>query len=226
MEFTFFLAAFIVLCIGAAIFAWRAAEKRRKALEAFAADHGLAFDPDPDPTLIDRFSGMAPFDRGSDRRVSNRIHGRRGEVDWELFDYRYTTGSGKNRRTHHFGVVVACVPLLFPRMTLRAEGLFDKVASLVGYDDINFESHEFSSRYHVSGADRKRCYDLIHPRMIEFLMTLPRYHWQFDGNRIVIHLAGSQHPQTMADIMSAIGGFLERIPDYVRKDIGFRPANA
>ena len=38
------------------------------------------------------------------------------------------------------------------------------------FDDIDFESDEFSRKFYVQSSDRKFAYDVLHPRMMEFLL--------------------------------------------------------
>lgn len=197
--------------------------RRRRELEAFARRLGLAFAPggggDFGADFDVDYHGYHPFGVGRSRRSSNLVYGSRNGVGWRMFDYRYTTGSGKRRRTHRFGVVAAEVGLSFPRMTMRPEGVFDKIASLAGFDDINFESEAFSRRYHVRCADRARCYDLIHPRMMEYLLSLPAAHWQFGPGRVLIVKGGRFGAEELGRAMGMIEGFVERVPAYVRKDL-------
>ena len=47
----------------------------------------------------------------------------------------------------------------------------DKIAGALGFHDINFESSEFSRKFHIKCADKKFAYDVIHPRMMEFLLA-------------------------------------------------------
>lgn len=202
-----------------AIFAFLAAAKRRKELLEFAQRIGFDFSPMPGD-VHDDYSLFDPFDRGHSRRSRNLLSGRRGRCNWQLFDYRYTTGSGKNKQTHHYGIAVARVSLAFPVMRMRPEGLFDKLASVVGFDDIDFESDAFSRRYHVKCDDRKHAYDVIHPQMIEYLLTRKSYDWQFSGPWILVYEQGEFSPDEMLDVMETVEGFVERVPEYVREDIG------
>src|SRR5262245_59879135 len=95
---------FIVLVVaGGFFFAHLFAEKRRKELEALADRLGLFFAPYCEE-VHERYEGFTPFGSGSSRQSSNLLHGQRGEVQWQLFDYRYTTGSGKQRQTHRYGI--------------------------------------------------------------------------------------------------------------------------
>jgi hypothetical protein len=205
----------VVIAVIASVFEAR----RRKALAAFARRVGFSFNPGGAVPFDHDFAGYTPFGQGSSRRASNVITGTRGGVRFRMFDYRYTTGSGKNRRTHHYGIVAADVPLAFPRMTMRPEGMFDKIASLAGFDDLNFESEAFSRRYHVKCDDRKRVYDLVHPRMMEYLLSLPAVHWQLGPGLVLIVRGGRYSPTDLEHNMQMIEGFVERVPAYVRQEL-------
>ncbi len=226
----FVVALFFAIAITVGVLAHRAAERHRRELSCFAVDHQLQFNPDA-RTAHDRYAGYSPFGQGSSRRSSNLIQGRWNQIDWEMFDYQYTTGSGKNRTTHRVGVVAALITggagrVVFPRLDMRAEGLFDQLVSLAGFD-INFESEQFSRRYHVRCEDRKFAYDLIHPHMIEYLMSAvaPR-HWQLAGDRIVLTRNGRYSIAELGETMELVRGFVARIPGFVRQDrVIFEPSS-
>jgi hypothetical protein len=85
-----------------------------------------------------------------------------------------TSRSGKSRRTttHEFSYVIVDLPYeRLPTLFIRREGIFDAVAGAFGFDDIDFESAEFSKRFHVKSDDKRFAYDVIHPAMIEFLLA-------------------------------------------------------
>ena len=193
--------------------------KRQKELSAFAMENGLSFSPHAGDHH-EQFESFDPFDRGHSRRTHNLIHGRRGRIDWEMFDYKFTTGSGKNRHTHHYGIIVAKIDLVLSRMRIRPEGFFDRLAGLVGFDDIDFESEEFSRRFHISSDDRKFAYDLIHPKMMEYLLAAPAANWQLGSRIVMITRSRRYKADELRGLMSLIDGFVERIPHYVRQDRG------
>ena len=215
------IAAVVVVAGLVCVFSHFAARERRQRLAALARALRFTLVPDDEAALAhgeyDRFD---PFDRGTEQTSFNLIVGQRNGVRYELFDYRYETGSDETKVTHRYGVVVARVPVRFKRLRLRPEGFLDQVATMAGFDDINFELHEFSRRYHVSCEDREYAYQIIHPLAIEFLMRCPVLHWQIDGSVIVIHRAGRFEPREMLRVMEAIEGFLGHVPEFVREDAG------
>lgn len=209
----------VVVGLGIVIAAFLSSIKRQKELSAFAMQSGFAFTPHAGDHH-EQYDSFDPFDRGHSRRSSNLIHGRRGAIDWEMFDYKYTTGSGKNRQTHHCGVVLARIDVVLSRMRIRPEGFFDKLAGLVGFDDIDFESEEFSRRFHISSDDRKFTYDLIHPKMMEYLLGAPAANWQLGSRIVMITRSGRYKANELTGLMALIDGFVERIPNYLRQDRG------
>lgn len=228
MNQLWFFIIFIVVLLAVAIWSVVAASKRRQALAEVAGGLGFDFDPDAHDgdSIAYRYSTFDPFDRGRARRASNVMRGRRGELEFELFDYRFTTGSGKNKKTHRYGIAAAHGPVRFRSLQIRPEGLFDKLASFAGFDDINFESHEFSARYHVSCDDRQFAYQVIHPQAIEHLLGCPPLHWQMRGEVVVTHRSGAFKPEEIGRVVESVEGFLRTIPPFVRNDMAVRPARS
>jgi hypothetical protein len=191
--------------------------KRQQQMFELAPSLGFAFDPEPSD-LESRYTGIWPMDAGRFHTSFNLLSGvtdRPTTIHWEIFDHRYTTGSGKNKRTHRMTIVAATVPRFsFPRLTMRPEGFFDKLAAMIGYDDIDFPSDEFSRRYHVKCEDRKFAYDLLTPRVIEYLLAGPPRHWQLHGPRMVLVSSRPASPQDIRDMMSLIQGLIERIGQH------------
>jgi len=106
------------------------------------------------------------------------------------FDYHYethSTDSKGHRRTnhHHFSAVILASALPLKPLFIRAEGFFDKLTEFVGFDDIDFESAEFSRKFYVKAKDRRWAYDVIHARTMEFLLSMPRFTIQFDRNNVI-----------------------------------------
>jgi len=225
MNQLWFFGIFIVVLLALAIWSVVAAAKRRTALGEVARQLGFEFDRDAHDgdAVAHRYHAFDPFDRGRARRASNVLRGRRGELEFELFDYRFTTGNGKNKRTHRYGIAAAHVPVRFRPLRIRPEGIFDKLASFAGFDDINFESHEFSARYHVSCDDRQFAYQVIHPQAIEHLLRCPPLHWQMNGNVIVIHRSGAFKPDEIPRVVESAEGFVRMVPNFVRSDVNARP---
>ncbi|MBN1942879.1 MAG: hypothetical protein JW849_06250, partial [Phycisphaerae bacterium] len=117
--------------------------KRRKALEAFALQHGMEFDRTKNSHVDNQFPTLKCFHQGHSRYGCNFLKGQWQGRGFLGFDYHYTTGSGKNRSHHSFSCVLLSSNVPLKELFIRPEGFFDKITEFFGYDDIDFESAEF-----------------------------------------------------------------------------------
>lgn len=167
----------VIALVGAAVWLhWHYQRVRREALQAFARSIGFKYSPHKDKDFHRRYD-HGIFDRGNSRRAWNVLQGGFVSGGMELAiamgDYAFTEGSGKDRRTRELGFLLAELPFPeVPDLVIRRENLFDRVAGAFGFDDIDFESEEFSRTFHVSSPDKRFAYAVIHQRMMEFLLQI------------------------------------------------------
>lgn len=198
------------------------AQKRRKELEAWAVARGLSFAPGKIRGVDDRFPGFEALRKGENRYAHNVIGGRRDGAEFYAFDYHYETHShdSKGRRQthhHHFSAVILGAPMPLQPMTIRPEGFFDRVGAFFGYEDINFESAEFSRKFHVSAPERRWAYDVLHARAIEFLLASPVYSIDMEPSHAMAWRTSRFSPVQFGEAAQLVEGLLARIPDYVKQ---------
>jgi hypothetical protein len=171
--------AFVALVIVGIIYGVRAERQRREALEKFAADLGLSLDTSNNDSIPRELQHFTTFNQGDDRTAYNTltgsvtIGGRSFPI--RIGDYRYdtTSGTGKDRTTttHRLSYLHVRLPFVFPAsMTVRRENVMDRIAGAIGFEDIDFESSDFSRKFYVRCSERKLAYDLLDPRMIEWYL--------------------------------------------------------
>ncbi|MHC4248414.1 MAG: hypothetical protein ACYS9X_04735 [Planctomycetota bacterium] len=188
---------------------------RREAMQALAGRLGYDFSAGDVWGIPDRYDFTDLFSRGHSRSAWNVINGERDGLRVMLFDYRYTTGSGKNKSTHSRTPVVMEMPGQdLPGFYLRREGFFDKIAAAVGFDDIDFESHEFSRAYYVKCADKRFAYDVINARQMEFLLELDDMDIEMAGDTLVFHLESKLEPDGLEWLHGAALEFVSNIPGF------------
>ena len=127
----------------------RAGKKRQAALAAVATQSGWQFAPDDVPPEALKAGRFPLFDVGRSKNASNVMRGSSSPVTFVMFDYRYTTGSGRNSNTRSQTVLFVQSPRLTPPpFVLSPENILHKIGGMFGYHDIDFDaSPEFSSRY-------------------------------------------------------------------------------
>ena len=187
---------------------------------AWCRARGLTFSGEKDRSFDDRFAMFDALRHGTNRYAKYRMEGELGGRRFLGFVYHYethSTDSKGRRQTHHHHVSGAIVWSSIPLepLIIRSENLFDKLAGIVGFDDIDFESAEFSRKFFVKSPNRKWAYDVIHARAMEFLLAQPRFSLQFAGTLAMAWRNGTLKPPEFAQAAAVVNGLLDRLPDYV-----------
>jgi hypothetical protein len=103
--------------------------------------------------IPEQMSMFKVFDHGHSRGVGENIRGTYEGQPFELYDYFFVTGSGKQRSTHHHTVVQWQTPSL-PDFTLTPEGWLTRLGNALGGQDIDFDDdREFSRAFQLKGSD-------------------------------------------------------------------------
>jgi hypothetical protein len=165
------LIVFLVALIGGAIWLAHYLEKKRtEKMRAAAASLGLTFEAEQAHEMAAALGHFPLFQVGHTKRLRNVIAGSEGGVEFKLFDYRFTTGHGKNSHTWHQTVIMMRSPRLrLPVFTLRPESIFHKIGSVFGYQDIDFDSHPtFSKKYLLRGQAEADIRQTFAPHVLDF----------------------------------------------------------
>jgi hypothetical protein len=217
----------IALIIVFAYLGHLAEKKRREALAALAASCGLTYSLEDPLDLPGRLGHIHAFNRGHDRKAKNVLEGTWQGREVVAFDFKYTTtetstnskGHTTTREVDHwFSACVHPLELSFPSLSIRPEGFFDKIGDFLGFDDIDFESDEFSRRFRVTSDDRKFAYDVCHPRMMEWLLARRGWHMELVGGCFVLTDGGTWKPEKFRAALDFTAQFFAQIPEFVWRE--------
>jgi hypothetical protein len=179
-----------VILIGGILAFFILKERKRTEVLGFTAEEmGLAFSPKVDRTFLSTMPEFHLFSRGRSKRVSNLMEGTFGGTRALVFDYKYTTGGGKN--SHTYRQTVICFELqntLLPSFSLRPENVLHKLGSRLGYQDIDFEDYpEFSARYLLRGSDEEAIRNVFTDSILSFYEMASRLCTEGNGSRMLFY---------------------------------------
>ncbi|MCK6439438.1 MAG: DUF3137 domain-containing protein [Planctomycetes bacterium] len=226
----FLVVAIVALIIAALIYAYYAEKKHKEELLAWVRAAGFRFRAEKDYGIPSRFAFFDPLCQGDNRYAYNIIEGEVENLPFLMFDYHYETYSTDNkgrRQTHHhhFTATIFETGLSFPtQIKIRPENFLDKLAAVVGFDDIDFESSEFSKAFHVKSKDRKLAYDVIHARMMEYLLAHRGYHVEIEHHAICVTNGESGKLKVPAydAQLRFTREVLSLLPEYLVRDLSAR----
>ncbi len=207
------LIAFVVIAVVSIVVSLYSAAQRRNALMQLCATHGWTFSVS-DRIGLTCWNGFSCLCAGYSQRAYNIMQGQYGNVRFCAFDYRYTTGSGKSRQTHHFSAVMIELQYPIKKILIRPEGFGDRLAGMLGFEDIDFEWEEFNRAFYVKAEDKAAAYDVISQKMMEYLMLNRGWHIEISGRYMIVH-NGVLDPDGFLKAMGFCDGFLKQLPGYL-----------
>ena len=105
---------------------------------------------------------------------------------------------------------VAMVPL-----RVDPEGFLDRFVGRLGGGDIDLESEEFNKAFSVSCPDRKFASDVLHPRMMQYLLQYPQLGWRFEQDSMLVVAEGARDPAQLDATIAVMDGITDLVPEFV-----------
>jgi hypothetical protein len=181
---------FLVAFIGILVFSFYYEKKRSEQLKEFAGSHGFIFYPEGNQEMINSLQDFELFKRGRSKKIKNLMFKQPTDaIKQFLFDYKFTTGSGRNSSTHKYTILVYQSDLLeLPAFYMRPENLFDKIGSKFGFEDIDFPAYEgFSENYMLKGKNETAIRQFFGERIFRYFESEKKVTVEGNLNTLVIY---------------------------------------
>jgi len=163
--------AVIAGIVCAIFFIYKKREKARtEKLTKIFQELGFPFQAAVDPVRLERLSGFPLMNIGRGKQITNVISVEGPNADIAVFDYRYVTGGGDDRRVRKQTVMsVESTSLVHPVFNLRPEGFWSKVGAAFGGQDIDFVQHlGFSEKYVLKGESEEEVRIYMDTMLLDF----------------------------------------------------------
>ncbi|GAB3407113.1 hypothetical protein [Flindersiella endophytica] len=194
--------------------------RRRRAMRQYADAQDWQWVGERDQAYAHRWNGE-PFAGGKDRIVRNVMLGRPGDYEVNAFDYQHRTGTGGKGRVFVATVLTLRLPAALPELAVGPEGAFGgRAAAAVGRADLQTESEAFNRAYRVGGDDARYAMAVLHPRMMELLLSAPRTSWRIERDWLVHWEPGRTAPDRIGERLGLLAAIAGLIPSYVWTDYG------
>jgi hypothetical protein len=115
-------------------------------------------------------------------------------------------------------VIEAGTPLL--PLAIRPRGLLDEVTEFIGFEEIGFESAEFSQKFVVKSPDRRWAYDVVHQKTMELMLAYPHFLIDFQGSQIMAYYHDRMF--SLGEFESALNvvtGIVDGLPESAERDL-------
>ncbi len=150
-------------------------KQRTEKFKQAADDLGLSFFPKGKRSFRDQLKHLQLFSNNSFERIKNLSHGEINNVEIAVFDYKHGTrrvGRGSDQTDRKESIIFfRSSDLNLPNFALsEAFQIFQQFVGVIGYEDINFESHPtFSKKYLLNCNNESALRQLFNDELISFL---------------------------------------------------------
>ena len=167
MSFILFVFVFIGIFVATHFYRKHVLAQRKLEMQAAAQSLGYACE-DNLTHLLMQFKHFKLLQNGRSQEFLNVMGGQNNGFDVRIGDYRYVTGSGRSRRSHHVSLVIlqkqgAALPHFFVRKEMA---VFDFLGKVFGGQDINFvDDPVFSNAFVLQGLVERDVRVLFSPQV-------------------------------------------------------------
>ncbi|MGB0685928.1 MAG: hypothetical protein ACPGQD_07090, partial [Planctomycetota bacterium] len=117
-----------------------------------------------------------------------------------------------------FSYLIVHPPWQTPPLLIRPEGVWDKLKGAIGFDDIDFESVDFSNAYTVRSRDRKLAFDFCHTGMMEYLLAHRGTALELEGNTLALFVDRRLEAADLDPLFRKAARLRELMPEYLFRD--------
>lgn len=219
MGTTLIIVLVVAAVVAVVIFGGRWEKKRREALRSLAGRLRLRY-TQRDDSVTDRYEFLDDLQRGSNPYAFNILAGDFEGHPVKVFDFHYethSTDSKGRRQTHHhyFSFFLLEHEADFPELRVYAESFFSKLGQLLGFEDIDFESVEFSKAFTVKSKDKKFAFDVCHTRMMEYLLNHQDLSMEIEGGCVAISFPHRLAPEEIEGRLRQLLEIRTLFPEYL-----------
>ena len=198
-------------------------KKRTEALQSAAQEMSLDFSRLPDTQLLPSLRAFPLFSQGHSKKAFNVMSGMADEIEITIFDYRYSTGGGKNQHTHNQTVVLLKSSILdVPPFSLKPQNVFHNIGKAFGYQDIDFDSHPvFSEKYLLRSKDELASREFFTDNILDYYESRTGLSTEAGGDRLLFFRASKKVkpenlPTFLKDGFHIYTLFKHGLPDRVK----------
>ncbi len=206
-----FLIFGLILSAIALISTWLRGSRRLKTVMAVAKLQGLRFLHKDNRNIPQNYSEFICLRQGKKQWAFNLLEGKWDGWPVLAFDYHYSIRFRRRDRHHYFSAVILDSEIPLKPLLILADRKSWQLAREFGFQEISFDSAEFSSDFIVRAADKEWAKKTLNSDVIQFLLNSPRFSIQFNERRLMVFHNDLMEHKDYESAVDVITGVLERL---------------
>lgn len=189
------------------LFAYWKEQLRLKSLRECTEAMGLEFLPQLPTPDVQRFNRFPFSQSGRGQLLKQAVIAETEFLRMTLFDFTYTTGSGKNQHSHSVAILLATSPdFRLPALNIEPEHWGHRLANFFGQKDIAIEDDpEFSKQFRITGGNEQAVREFLTPSRRQAWREHTAWKLQTNNDAFIIFQGHSKLDASNVPTMMAAG---------------------
>ncbi len=133
-----------------------------------------------------RFAFLRQHRRGRGRHAFNILYGRYQDDEVFVFDFKFNTGIGKEKKWHQCSFFVMRHPRTCPPLRIYPRAMLSVLGQIVGYEEIHLENEGFHELFSVYAADESFARALFTQPVADYLLRHPELSLEVESDWIAL----------------------------------------
>lgn len=127
-----------------------------------------------------RFAFLGEQRRGKGRHALNILLGRYADTETVLFDYRYNTGLGAEKKWHYGSFAVMHHGRNCPPVRIYPKSMLSELGDIIGYGEVYLDHNALSEKFSVYSMDESFALSVLSEPLVEYLLRHPELSVEVD----------------------------------------------
>jgi len=196
----------VAVAVMLAIASSRRENKRTADLKQAAESLEFEFVAKNNAEYLKSLKSMPLFSRiGRRQKILNLMRGRSSSIEVAIFDHNYVVSSGQHSHTRRQSMICfQSDSLSLPDFTLGPKGFWNKIGTVFGRENIEFETHPtFSENYALRGSEPEAIRSVFTDQVVDYFEQNLGYSAEGSADRLLLYKASKRVPP------AEIAAFLE-----------------
>jgi len=200
------------------------AERRKRAIAAFAAERELTYEA-VDPSLVDRFQG-SPFGRGYAQRATNVVHGTHEGRHVVIFDYHFRVRSSSGSRVggrsgrspssgssaHTYSVIAMHLDAVVPDLSVSPTGVLGHLVNAVSKRDVQVGHADLDREFTIVTSDPQFAAEVLTPEVAALMLRNTHVAWRFERDSMLMMERGTWSTDELDARLRLMDALLDATP--------------
>ena len=195
--------------------------KRSPLVRFWAKKRGFGYQSKGEIASLPKLKCTKYLRKGANSKAYHVVTGKLGDVRFTMLDVEYRSGNSSLDLYKYRTLFLIHSPIKFSsEVWIRPAHLIEDIPGALGISNIQFESKEFSDKFHVKSENKKFAWGVVHQLLMAILLDHPKTTLEYCESTICMTLGDSLvRPKYLSRFWDYGKEVWELTPEYLVEEL-------